>query len=504
MEYDIPTYPELGNVYLGDYYESIPYEDYIYKNDYKSYGMQIYDIRDYGAVPDDGRLNTEAINKTIEESKIAGGGVILIDGGTYLSGTIQLYSNMILHIASGSVLQASRNAEKMNKSFIIAQNSANITITGGGTICGNGEWYVYEPRKKPLLKPLDISALPPRDAIDINGVPDTMRYHYRQRIRYAEDKYDEGLPPLKRPDYMVWIKECQNVMIRNIVLEASMSWTLNFDCSRDIIVSHTIINNNRHVANTDGIDITGSSNVMILKCFIATADDGIVLKNPNHTQREMTNIRINDCRIQTVMNAFKIGTETKYDISDVVVENCHFELPDIYPGSVSGISIESADGSYVRNVSVSNITMDNITCPLFIALNMRNRDGIEYPDRFPRPYGGGIENIHIENIQAKNAEAPSLISGFLISNNTKKVYQPIKSVAIKNFHVTYRDNDEKVQVPETIEEYLEEYPENNNFGDVDACGLWARHCEEIKLENIEIIPRKVNTRDNIRIIRQLQ
>ena len=30
--YDIPTYPELGNIYPGDYYEALPYDEFIDKN----------------------------------------------------------------------------------------------------------------------------------------------------------------------------------------------------------------------------------------------------------------------------------------------------------------------------------------------------------------------------------------------------------------------------------------------------------------------------------------
>ena len=53
----------------------------------------------------------------------------------------------------------------------------------------------------------------------------------------------------------------------------------------------------------------------------------------------MTHVHVKRCTVVTVMNAFKIGTETANDISDILVENCTFCMPDIYPGSVSVISI---------------------------------------------------------------------------------------------------------------------------------------------------------------------
>lgn len=93
------------------------------------------------------------------------------------------------------------------------------------------------------------------------------------------------------------------------------------------------------------------------------------------------------------MNAFKIGTETANDISDILVENCTFCMPDIYPGSVSGISLESCDGTNLSDVIIRNITMDKIICPLYICLNKRNRYNEPYTDKVGenRYWGGSIK-----------------------------------------------------------------------------------------------------------------
>ena len=62
-----------------------------------------------------------------------------------------------------------------------------------------------------------------------------------------------------------------------------------------------------------------------------------------------------------------------FDISDVAVSNCRFFMTDIYPGTVSGIAIESADGASVHHIKVQNISMNRVTCPVFIRLCNRNR-----------------------------------------------------------------------------------------------------------------------------------
>ena len=48
-------------------------------------------------------------------------------------------------------------------------------------------------------------------------------------------------------------------------------------------------------------------------------------------------------------------------------------MTDLYPGSVSGISLEACDGTVLSNVRISNIIMDRCTCPIFIRLGNRNR-----------------------------------------------------------------------------------------------------------------------------------
>jgi polygalacturonase len=499
-EIDIPTYKDLGNIYEGDYYKDLPFEEYIFSSMEIPKGEKVFDIKAYGAVGDGKTLDTDAFKSAVDACKNAGGGTVLLKDGVYCIGTVFLCDNMTLFIASDATLLGSKDCMRYEGALVRAVEVNNVTITGGGKINGSGEWFVYEPRLKPLLTPLPVSYLAKRGTSNLELPEKSLRYNYRNRIRFAEDKYEEGIPNIPRADFMVWFERCKNVKLYNIILEDAMAWTLNLDSCDDVLVKDMVINNNRHVANTDGIDILGSSNVEINHCFISTADDGIVAKNSKYTGREMKGLYVTDCTVLSVMNAFKIGTETYHDISDVIVENCHFCFPDIYPGTVSGISIESADGSKIKNVTVRNITMDKVTCPLFICLEMRNRDKVPYSDDLNSKYWGGtIENILIENIKATNVEVPSIITGFV---NTKKdgtqIRKAVTNITIKDFYAVYKDNEEIVCVPDEIEEYLYEYPENNTFGDVDAYGIWVRHADDIKFDNIQVTPRTVNKRECVK------
>ena len=269
-------------------------------------------------------------------------------------------------------------------------------------------------------------------------------------------------------------------------------------------IENTVINDNRHVTNTDGIDLMQSSEVDIRHCFISCADDGIVLKNAvwERCDGDMRSIHISDCEIISCTNAFKIGTETTFGISDVLVENCSFYMTDLYPGSVSGISIESADGSVVENVTVRNIEMNRCTCPVFIRLCNRNRaalvneqsaSAIEFgvravhggeteKSRFDMK--GELKNILIENIRARDIELPVIVAGFKQKGTVKRV----ENVTLKNIDLKYRNAREIVDRRLFIPEYVKEYPECWRFRNLPAYALWARHADNLVIENFSCTP----------------
>lgn len=511
------SYPELGHIYPGDYLEGIPYDEYTSRDQPLPEGKRVFDIRDFGAVPDD-KLNTDPIRLACEACRDAGGGVVLVSGGAYKTGTVRLYSDTVLFIAPDSQLTASRNAddfvgrmpgtqdfgtESSGGAFIQAVDAQNVTITGGGVIHGSGEWYVHEPRQKPALFPFPTTMLPTRaqaKTSEINTVPGSVRTHYRERIRYAEDKYGEGKPVLRRPSAMVWLLRCENVTVENVVLRDSMCWTLHPEACDGVTVKNVVIDDNRHVANTDGVDISGCSHVAVDHCFISCADDGVCVKNPVYTKRASEEITVKNCAVCTVMNGFKIGTGTRRDIRRVTVENCDFIMPDIYPGSVSGVSIESCDGSRVEDVNVKNIRMKNVLCPLYILLNRRNQAREPYSEDPDALYWGGrISGVKIEGISAENAELPAILTGYADkTKDGKPVRRAIQDIQIRDYTVKYRDNEEILHIPAAFDEFLTDYPESNAHGDVDACGLWVRHADRVKLENIRVTPRTMNTREAVK------
>jgi len=170
-------------------------------------------------------------------------------------------------------------------------------------------------------------------------------------------------------------------------------------------------------------------------------------------------------------------------------------MTDLYPGTVSGIAIESADGAAVSDITVKNIKMNRVTCPIFIRLCNRNRaavvtaqsaNAIEINQKAEKGSSaakdtfnmlGEVNNILIENVEAKDAELPVIIAGFTQKGKTKCV----NNVTLKNINIEYAPYKEVYDKRAFIPEYADVYPESWRFRNLPAYALWARHVRGLKL-----------------------
>lgn len=480
----------LKEVRQGDFSSYYPESDYIKIQPLPT--QNVFDIRAFGAdvLLDD---NAPYINQAIDEASKTGG-TVLVDGGDYVTTTVILKSNVTLFVNYGSALCANTTGMGYNHLGIIhADNASNITLTGGGKVKGNGHLFGYTPL-------YEKNETKPAEYIDVIK----MRQVGRAQLRFAHpSKY--GGP--------IYFKECTNVTAYNFIIENSAHWSFRIENCNGVDIKDFVINNNRHVANADGFDIAGTSNVNITHCFVSTADDGICVKNAIWLgcKGAMENLTVKDCEVISCCNAFKIGTETTYDVKNVTVEDCKFYMNDIYPGTVSGIAVESADGSVVSNVKVKNITMDRVTCPIFVRLCNRNRaaqvtaqsaNAVEFgqkkkkggtvtKDTFDKL--GKVENVTIENITATNVEIPVIIAGYKQKGTTKYV----ENVTLNNINLQYADTYEVEDKRLFIPEYATVYPESWRFRNLPSYAIWARHAKNLNITNFSCSPCKNTKRKDI-------
>lgn len=65
-----------------------------------------HNVKNYGAKGDGKNIDSDAINKAIEEAAKTGGGTVFLPAGTYLSGSIRMKSNINMYLDAGAVLLA--------------------------------------------------------------------------------------------------------------------------------------------------------------------------------------------------------------------------------------------------------------------------------------------------------------------------------------------------------------------------------------------------------------
>ncbi len=375
----------------------------------------LFNVRDYGAVGDGRRLDTAALNAAVDACAQAGGGTVYVPPGRYLTGTVALKSNVTLDLESGATLLGSENPEdypstpsvwgdahEMMAPLIYAVDAHHVTITGRGTIDGQGAIWWHRLR---LTEPKKFPPGPQTEA-----------------DRAEAAKMSRGRPHLIRP------VRCTDVVIEQVTLRNSAEWTIHpMWCERVRVEGVTILNPATMAHNTDGIDPESCRNVQILDCRIDTGDDCVTLKSGlNELGRKMgrpdENITIANCVMYHGHGGVTIGSEMSGGVRNVVVTNCVFQGTDI------GIRLKSqrGRGGVVEGLSVSNIVMQDVPTPISISSFYSGND--QPSEVHPVDEGTPrFRDLLFSNISARGAKAAGTILGLR--------EMPVENVTLTNVHI---------------------------------------------------------------------
>jgi hypothetical protein len=437
-----------------------------------------YNIVDFGAKGDGKTLNTESIQKAIDKVSSDGGGQLVVPDGNFLTGTLVLKSGVNLYLSPKAVLLGSidpydypyvkdildkKHVEaKGNRigALIGATDQINVSITGSGTIDGQG-------RRLALIM----------DSLFYAGKLDTAHYNLRRKR-----------PEARPGDFK--FTNCSNLSITGITIKNACGWVQTYERCKNLTLDHIRVESDAYW-NNDGIDVVDCSKVRITNSFVNSADDGICLKSDGGGFYN-DSIYVANCTVRSSASAVKFGTASTGGFRNVVIKDIK-----VFDTFRSAIAIESVDGGMLENVLVDGITATNTGNAIFIRLGHRNKD----------EHVGTLKNIVIRNVKVEvpfgrpdekyDLRGPDLafFHNIFPSSIVGIPGHPVQNVTLENIQIIYpgKGNDGLAILPlfrlKDVPEVENQYPEFSMFGELPAWGFYVRHVEGLTLKNVTVIAK---------------
>lgn len=344
--------------------------------------MKEFDVLDYGATGNGSTLDTDAIQRAIDEAAAARGRVLVRGGRRYMIGSLQLRAGIEFHLADDAELLVSTDpAHFPNRAAITAVESHGLRITGTGRINGRSREFMT---------------------------------HF--------DEVDEWWRPKQFRPRLAVLTGCNDIEVHDVTFLEAPSWTLHLVGCRGVLVDGVKIRNQLDVPNCDGIDPDHCRDVEIRNCDIACGDDAIVIKATRQgaPYGGCENIVVKDCVLDTQDSGVKIGTETVADIRGIRFERCEIK------SSCRGCTIQLRDQGNVSGVEFRDI---RFVSRYHSAPWWGRGEAISFTaiPRTPETKVGTISNVRVVNVTGR-AENSMRVSGSPQSR--------IRDVRFENVHVT--------------------------------------------------------------------
>ena len=380
---------------------------------------KVFNVKDYGAIGNGVTIETKAIQESINAATRAGGGVVEIPAGTYLSGPVVLASQINLRLEQGAMvkmLPMKQYPPLTNGAlnFISGENLHDVAISGSGTIDGQGaDWWPFAKSDKTIKRPIMI------------------------KLSKCDRVLIEGVHLQNSPMFHIAVRS-ENVTVRGVTITAPSS-------TDPITPSH----------NTDACDVSGN-NILIQDCNVSVGDDNFTCGG--HTG----NVLITNCTYGTG-HGLSIGSYTQGWVSNITVTDCTFNNTEY------GIRIKSDRdrGGLVHDLTYNNLRMTNVGTPILIygsyhakdkkfrdLKNLTSTDAATYPSNDVTELTPMYRNITFRNITAtvEPGHRAGLIFGLPEACVTNVLLQHVDITADKPFGIYYARNvrleDCKIVTPE--------------------------------------------------------
>src|ERR1700738_1527114 len=345
-------------------------------------GGRTYNIREFGAKGDGTTLDTAAVQAAIDACNKDQGGTVLVPAGVFLIGTIEMKSNVTLHIAQSGKLLGSADGKQYhaadsiplsgdstladgNVGLIFAVNAQNIVIEGPGTIDGQGKQFLSPSR----------GVMPPA-----------------------------GISGSHRP-YHLLFHRCKNLTVRDIFLFQSAFHSVRIIQSSYVKLDGIHIYN-RTNRNNDGFHFVSCQNVHVNNCDVECQDDACALFG------SCKFVTVANCSFSTRWSVFRFGGG---EAENITVSNCL-----IYNTYGCPIKMRCGPGSRFENISFSNLVMKDVTGPISIGLGPQPRR--------PTPTAGA--NATETNTAPTQKERPGIVRNISFNGIQATVAKPVQLVDV--------------------------------------------------------------------------
>ena len=418
-------------------------------------------ITQYGAVGDGVTLNTQAINDAIKAVHAKGGGKVVIPGGTWLTGPVELLSNVHLFTEKNALVIFSDDFSaypiietsfegletRRCQSPIWARNAENIAITGYGTFDGSGD--SWRPVKKSKLTSAQWNTLVKKGGVvnndvwyptagSLKGAMACKEFNNPEGIETAEE-WDE-IRPWLRPVLLNIVKS-KRVLLQGVTFKNSPCWCLHPLSCEHITIDNVKVFNPWYSQNGDALDLESCNNALIINNIFDAGDDAICIKSGKDADGRR---RGEPCQNVIVMNntvlhghgGFVVGSEMSGGVKNIYVSNCTFLGTDV------GLRFKSTRGrgGVVENIYINHINMIDIPHePLLFDLFYGGKGAGEESEE---ELAGRMKSAIPEVTEETPAFRDIHISDIVCNGSGRAMFfnglpeMPIKNVTVENVIIT--------------------------------------------------------------------
>ena len=322
-------------------------------------------IIECGGIGDGITMNTIAFQKAISKLSKLGGGHLNVPAGIYLTGLISLKDNIDLHIERNAMILLSPDKKDHFKTEdgaidnkptpgINASNRKNISITGEGTIDGNGKWWRAAKHSKVSDTEWNQFKLM-GGTISSNG-----ELWYPYNLKNFDNIANSAEAQENMRTHLIRFTSCENVLIQGVTIQNSPKFHIVPQRCNNVIIDGVTVRCPWNAQNGDGIDVGNCSNVLIINNTIDAGDDGICMKGgagkSGLEYGPCENINIQDNKVYHAHGGFVIGSEFSGGMKNIFVNN------NTFSGTDTGLRFKSSigRGGTTESINISNIYMNDI------------------------------------------------------------------------------------------------------------------------------------------------